>query len=165
MGTEPQEVIPLGVVVERRASDNPWIDHTWAAVEVLPGAPVGPWRRLAEGDGWTRFFAGVAEVGLHRRMTEGYRRNLSEPVPSVYVVLRSLDGERDEAPALEAFLATVCPYEAEAYAESGDEMVEAAPMPPEVIARVRAFVDIHHVDQPFIKRKQKRKDRVVDHGE
>ena len=54
------------------------------------------------------------------------------------------------------FLVTVCPYEAESYTESGEEIVEGVPMPPEILGWVQAFVDTHHVDQPFKKRKQKK---------
>lgn len=160
MGGTPLDTIDVGIVVERRDADSPWIDHTWSVAEVILGAPEGGWRPLTAGDGWARFFAGTSTVEMFRRETEGYRRNLSEPVPVVYAILRQGE-ESDDAP-LVPFLATVCPYEAEAYEESGDELVGAAPMPPELVARVQAFVDRYHVDQPFVKRKQKRKDKTVD---
>ena len=38
----------------------------------------------------------------------------------------------------------------------GDDLVEAVPMPDGLIAWVQAFIDRHHVDQPFVKRKRKR---------
>lgn len=163
MGATPLDTIEVGFVVERRAADSPWVDFTWRVVEVTTGGPEGGWRPLAEGDGWARFFAGQSTLELYRRETEGYRRNLSEPTPVVYVVMQQAEDEGDEdAAPLRPFLATVCPYEAEAYVESGDELVDSAPMPPELIARVQAFVDLHHVDEPFVKRKQKRKDKTVD---
>ncbi|MGH6902881.1 MAG: DUF3305 domain-containing protein [Geminicoccaceae bacterium] len=45
--------------------------------------------------------------------------------------------------------------EAEGYLE-GDDVVEAVAMPDALIAWVQAFVDRHHVDQPFVKRKRER---------
>ena len=29
----------VGIIVERRESDNQWIDHTWQAVSIIPGVP------------------------------------------------------------------------------------------------------------------------------
>lgn len=156
----PLDTIDIGIVVERRESNSQWIDFTWRVADVLLGAPDGPWRELTSGEGWTRFFAGATTVELYRRETEGYRRNLSEPVPAIYLVMQ----HDEDTEGLVPFLATVCPYEGEAYEESGDDVIESAPMPLEMVQRVQAFVDTHHVDEPFKKRKQKRKDKAVDHG-
>jgi hypothetical protein len=38
------ESLPVGVVVERRKSDHPWLDHTWRAVAVIPVEGTGAWR-------------------------------------------------------------------------------------------------------------------------
>jgi hypothetical protein len=38
----------------------------------------------------------------------------------------------------------------------GEDLVETAPMPEGLVAWVQAFVERHHVDQPFVKRKRKR---------
>ncbi|TIL52069.1 MAG: DUF3305 domain-containing protein, partial [Mesorhizobium sp.] len=32
-----RETAEVGVIVERRALDNPWIDHVWVPVAVLAG--------------------------------------------------------------------------------------------------------------------------------
>ena len=53
------------------------------------------------------------------------------------------------------FLVTASPYEAQQYQVGGDEIVEPVAMPEAVIAWVRDFVDRHHVDEPFVKRKRK----------
>ena len=50
---------------------------------------------------------------------------------------------------------TVCPYEAQDYLDSGEEIVEAVAMPEGVVAFVQAYIDEHHVDEPFYKRKRK----------
>ncbi len=48
-----QARVPLGIVVERRAIDNPWIDYRWKAVGVIPGAapllPQDEWALLGSG--------------------------------------------------------------------------------------------------------------------
>ncbi len=148
-----RDSLPVGVVLERREIDNPWQSHSWHSVEVIPGAPpVKQWRKLGEGEGWTRYHAATLEVELFVGETEGYRYNLSNAMPAVYVVLRPNDeGETD----VEPFLATVCPYEAQDYQESADETVDPVPMPDDMIAWVGRFVDQHHVEVPFHKRKRK----------
>ena len=45
MSVKNQASLPLGIVVERRAVDNPWIDHSWRSVAVIAGArPLSPRR-------------------------------------------------------------------------------------------------------------------------
>lgn len=159
-----QESMTLGVVVEKRDCDHPWLDHTWHALDVVPGATDKGWRKMASGDGWTRYYAGTAPLELFRKETEGYKRNLSEPSASVYVILKEAGEDDDGEVILEPFLVTACPYEAEAYEESGDDIVAAVTMPLEVCAWVQAFIDEHHVDEVFVKRKRKGKRSVGEDG-
>lgn len=153
-----QETLPLGVVIERRKIDNPWQDYTWRPVAVIPGAspcdPRGAWKEIGEGEGWVRYHAGTLNLNLFRKETEGYRVNLSQDPPRIFVCLRSgedMDCEHEVAP----FLVTVCPYEAQDYQDSGEEIVETVAMPDGVVAFVQAYIDEHHVDEPFYKRKRK----------
>jgi hypothetical protein len=152
------DTLPLGVVLEGREMDNPWQDHCWRPIAVIPGAAqTGEWRVLRQGKGWVHHLAGTLDLDLFEKETDGYRANLSQPQPRVFVVLRPDDeGEWGVVP----FLVTVCPYEAEGYVESGDEIVEGVPMPEDVIAWVQSFIDAHHVDVPFEKRKLKKHDSV-----
>lgn len=156
-----QEALPLGVVLERRTIDNPWVDHTWRPVAVIPGAaardPAGEWVVLEEGDGWVRYHGGTLALELFRKETEGYKVNLSQEPPRIFVVLRGGEDEDSDHEVI-PFLVTACPFEAQDYLESGEELVEAVPMPPDVVAFVQAFIDHHHVDVPFRKRKRKRHD-------
>ena len=154
-----QETLPLGVVLERRRLDNPWQDFAWQPVAVIPGArPLDPrdeWIALTRGEGWTRYHAGTLPLELFRKETEGYKVNLAQQPPRLFVGLRSgedMDSEHDVVP----FLVTACPYEAQDYLDSGDEIVEAVAMPEGVAAFVQAYIDTHHVDEPFVKRKRKR---------
>jgi len=150
----------VGVIVERRESDNTWVDAVWQTVEVQPElADAGVWKSLSEGDGWQRYFAGALEIELFKRETEAYKMNFSQAQPAVYVVLRS--GEETDEPDVVPFLATVSPYEAEDYAESGEMIVDAVPMPAVVAAWAASFIEAYHVDQPFKKRRQKDKNDGV----
>lgn len=152
---DPPSRITIGVVLERRASRHAWQDHDWRPVEaVVGGLPTAPGSLLWQAGDRARYFGGNLDIELFRKDTEGYKRNLSGEVPLVYVVLRAAEGEAEVAP----FLATACPYEAEAYMVSGDERVDGVPMPPEVVDLVQRWVERHHVDEPFIKRRQKPKD-------
>ena len=153
-----QESLPLGVVVERRKIDNPWQDYTWRPVAVIPGAaprdPCGPWLELGQGEDWVHFHAGTLDLALFRKETEGYRLNLSQDPPRLFVCLRSGE-DMDCAHEFAPFLVTACPYEAQDYLDSGEEIVESVIMPEGVIAFVQAYIDRHHVDEPFYKRKRK----------
>ena len=147
-------VMPVSVVIERRATDNQWDDHLWRPVGVLPRADLEPGKMLAEGEGWTQYYGGVLDIELFRGETDGYRTNLSQNPPLVYIVLRR--NTDDEELEFEPFMATVCPYEAMNYSEGNDDVVEGVPMPPDVMEWLREFVAVHHVDKPFVKRKNKR---------
>ncbi|PWC36196.1 DUF3305 domain-containing protein [Azospirillum sp. TSO35-2] len=147
------ETMALGIVVERRRGVTPWADWNWRPVSVIPGAgPVEPpGRILLEGDGWSHSHAATLTLELFRTDTEGYRLNLSQDPPRLWVVMRP--GPDGETPA--PFVVTASAHEGEGY-QIGDDVVETVAMPPEVIALVRDFVDQHHVDVPFYKRERKR---------
>ena len=159
-----QEQIMVGVVMERHVIDNPWRRHDWRTVAVVPGAAgFTEWQEMARGAQWTRFYAANLPLTLYRKETEGYRVNLSQPSPSLYVVLRGLDEEHPTP-----FLVTVCPYEAGDYEVSGDERADKVLMPSEVLALVGHFIDAHHTDEQFTKRQRKphgsgQKNRTTPH--
>jgi hypothetical protein len=154
---ERRSSMALGVVVERRELDNRWQRWAWKAVAVIPGAPpIEAWRELMRGDRFVRWHAATMPLVLHRIETEAYRVNLSGRSPAIYVVLRKVEpSERTAGNDVAPFVVTASPYDAEGYME-GDDLVEAVPMPDGLIAWVQAFIDRHHVDQPFVKRKRKR---------
>ena len=159
--TKLKERLDLGVVLERRETDNPWIDHSWHAAAVIVGAaaldPLGPWQRLTEIEGRVQFHAGTLPLELFRRETEGYKVNLSQDPPRIFVVLRQVE-EPDSPHDIAPFLITVCPYEAQDYLDAGEDLVEVVTMPDAVTAFVKAYCDQHHVEEPFRKRKRKRYD-------
>lgn len=154
------ETMPVGIVLERRDSEHKWQDHQWRVTGVLPGGEDlngsdDDWKILGRGDGWISYYAGSLEIELFHRETEGYKVNLSNEPPLLYIVLR--EGGEESGHEVEPFLATVCPYEAQDYQDSGEETVEGVPMPPDIADWLADFVERHHVDEPFVKRKLKKK--------
>jgi hypothetical protein len=143
----------VGVVVRRRAIDNPWIDHAWSPVMLLDEAPATPaWSVLSDEGGTTLYYAGSAIIDLFSAETANYRDNLMDGEPRVWVALRQ-QGGGDE---LELAKVTADPTEGEALFESGIEVIGTVPMPPEIAAWVAAFVDQFHVEHTFQKRKRDR---------
>ena len=82
-GALPLLRIPVGVVVERRKADLPWIDFVWRGVGVLPDEPeMMPWTVLRRRRDATLFYAGSAMVDLYRSETARYRDNLASGAPA-----------------------------------------------------------------------------------
>jgi hypothetical protein len=145
----------VGVVVERRKAQSPWIEFTWRPVSVLAGRPdAAPWTRLSEDPEAATFYAGGAEIELYRSETGNYWDNLNTGVPLVWVALRPTGGE----PPYHVFAVTADPGEGEALSAPGNDLVDALPMPDVVRAQVAAFVAEHHVERQFEKRKLDRAD-------
>jgi hypothetical protein len=149
--TRPHVRIPVGVVVERRKATSPWLDSVWRSVAVLCGLPdAAPWTVLDAADDATMFYVGAAEIELYRSETDNYRTNLTSGIPSVWVALRPTG----VLPAYDLFAVTADPSEGESFTQSGEDLVDAVPMPAAVCQIVEAFVAEHHVEQPIYRRKR-----------
>lgn len=147
--------IAVGVVVERRKAQSPWIDFTWKPIAVLAGLPdASPWTMLSEDADAATFYAGAAEIELYRTETAYYRENLGSGRPMLWVALRPTGVE----PPYEIFAVTADPSEGEAWTQSDGDLVDVVPMPDAVRAVVEAFIAEHHVERPFYKRKRDRAD-------
>ncbi len=156
------EAMPLGIVIRRTPGATRWAKWAWKAVAVLPGASDADWLVLREENGMTEFHAATLPLELHGAETEAYLHGLSAQVPCIYVILRETG---DDARPLSVDLATASPYEAQDYADTGDDIVEKVTMPPGLIAWVRDFVQTHHREEEFKKRRRDRKDvTVVEDG-
>jgi hypothetical protein len=148
-----RDTAEVGVIVERRKVTNPWVDHAWAPVAVLAGAPAAaPWTVLHEAPELTRYYAGKFELEFFGSDTGMYRDNLRSGRPSLWVSLR----HTDMPPGVALHFVTADPSEGEALTEAGTDIVDAVPMPVELQQRLAAFVEAHHVERPFIKRKRDR---------
>jgi len=155
MSPAPLSQMTVGVVVERRKADSPWIDFLWRPVGILPDAPDMPaWSVLREPDDAVLFYAGSRSVDLHRSETARYRDNLATGAPGLWVVLSPAEGDWPYTLAA----VTADPAEGEAFTEAGANLVETVAMPDVVREAVESFVAEHHVEREFVKRKRDRAD-------
>jgi hypothetical protein len=142
----------VGVVVRRVKATSQWIDYIWRPVSVLPGVPeTEPWTKLTEDGEVATFYVGSAEIELFPSDTTQYRDNLNSGAPLLWVTLRATEGE----PPYKLLSVTADTAEGEAMTETGNDLVEAVPMPDEVADMVAQFVSEHHVERIFYKRKRK----------
>ena len=149
----PQVNLEIGVLVARQTQSGPWGGQVWRVAGVLPAAPpVAPGTPLGRTALGETFYAGPAGLLFHSGETEHYRDNLVSGAPSVWVALKATET------GCEVAVATVDPYEAEGLTEGFDDMIEAVTMPDEIAAQLAAFVDEHHVERPFYKRKRDKLD-------
>lgn len=141
----------VGLVVERRDPVSAWGNGQWRPLEVLTDAPpLTDWRLLRREDGRRVFLASGVALELHRSDLASYRYNLESDAPRLYVVLRPKDEETASVVLLSA-----APDEAQLFMDTGEDVVEALPMPPAVQALVGAFVARHPPPPPHRKRKRK----------
>jgi hypothetical protein len=142
--------LPLGIVVRRLPGVTRWVSHVWKAVAVMPGAANADWNVLRRDGETVEYHAATLPLELFRTDTEAYLNGLSAKIPSIYVVMRESDNDRP----LDMVLVTASPYEAQDYADTGEEIVEKVPMPEGLVAWIRDFVELHHEDEVFIKRRR-----------
>jgi hypothetical protein len=149
------ESLPVGVVVAREEIDNPWQDHVWRPVAVLPGAPaVDGWKEMVRAGGVTQYHAATLPLELFRKEAEAYQYNLDGEEPVVYVVLSEADEEDEDGFPYRVHLVTASPFEAQDYLDAGECIVEPVRMPPELVAWVDQFVQKYRTEQTFKKRKR-----------
>ena len=145
------DTVTVGVVLERRTPNSPWIDVLWRPCSVLPGAPdLAPWTRLDGSARAERFYAGAFQLELHRTDTPTYRDNLFTGRPLLWVALRPADA------GVTVVGVTADPAEGESWTEAGSDIVDTVPMPSEIETLLAAFVAEHHVERVFVKRKRRR---------
>lgn len=142
--------MPLGIVIRRVPGVTRWVKHVWKASAVLPGAADASWKELRRDGEAVEFHAATVPLELFRTDTEAYLHGLSAKEPSIYVVMRESAGNDP----LEVVLATASPYEAQDYADTGEELVEKVPMPEGLIAWIRDYVTAHHEHEEFVKRRR-----------
>lgn len=165
--TERTATLAVGVVLRKQPGVTRWAKWVWRVVGVLPGAGPAEWREMrreaCKGGEAVEYHAATLELEVHRAEIEAYLVALSNDPPSCYVVLREAEDPKAEH-EIEVFLVTANAYEAQDYLDSGEEIVEAVPMPPAMIGWLSDFVGRHHKEEEFYKRKRDRvkTDRVED---
>tara|TARA_R100000750_G_scaffold55809_1_gene42065 strand:- start:6896 stop:7462 length:567 start_codon:yes stop_codon:yes gene_type:complete len=146
--------IPLGIVLRRAPGMTRWAKWVWTASAVLPGAGAADWRELRREGETVEYHAATLELELHGADTEAYLHEICAQTPSVYIILRQ-EGAGDFP--LRPLTVTASPYEAQDYADSGEEIIEKVPMTPAFFAWVAEFVEEFHHEEVFIKRKRDKK--------
>ena len=116
----------------------------------MPGAAKASWKELRRDGETVEYHAATVPLELFRTDTEAYMHGLSAKVPSIYVVMRESEGDDP----LDIVLATASPYEAQDYADTGEELVEKVAMPEGLIAWIRDYAAQHHEHEVFIKRRR-----------
>ena len=146
--------IRLGVLADLIQPATKWGEPYWRPSGVMPphsGHAVGD--VLFETEKQKRYFMGNSILTCHASDTEAYVFNFESVVPAIYVVLRR-DEERRSGLPWYVHAVTASPYEGQDYADNAEDIVERVEMPPEVAREIMAFVDEHHREQPFRKRKR-----------
>ena len=140
----------VGVLATRRPPVTRWGTGELRPSGILvPEPAAAPGTRLSQQDGVETWYMGGRDVVLYQGDTGHHRDNLQSGRPALWVALRG----QDPATA-ELVCVTADPYEGEGLASDLDLLVEAVPMPPSIQQAVAEFVDTHHVESPFKKRKR-----------
>lgn len=155
--------LPIGIIVRKSPGVTRWAKWSWRVVAVLPGAGPADWRELRRDGDAVEYHAATLNLDLWSSDTEAYLVGLSAKIPSLIVVMREVPNSAAGMP-FEPVIVTASPYEGQDYLDSGDGLIESVPMPLGLIGWVRDFVQEHHVEEVFIKRKRdkKRMDLVED---
>ncbi len=144
----------IGIIVEKRPSDNPWLDHEWVTCGItLDVVDQDGWTFLQDVAGARQYLSPPATLELFSQETEAYLYNLRSPVPSLFAVLREDEESEAEVP-FDVHLVTASPYEAQDYLDSSEEHVDRIGMDDAMQAWMERFVDEHHTHEEFKKRKR-----------
>ncbi|MBV1926093.1 MAG: DUF3305 domain-containing protein [Rhodobacteraceae bacterium] len=155
-------ILPLGIVLRKSPGVTRWAKWVWRAVAVIPGAGPANWREIRREGDVVQYHAATVPLELHRTDTEAYLTELSTKIPSIYVVMRESDTAES---GLEIVLATASPFDGQDYADNGEDIVELVPMPPALMALVRDWVEKHHKEEKFVKRRRdKNRTDLVEDG-
>lgn len=163
-GTERTTSLNVGIVLAREATDHPWQDFRWRPAEILIGQTnLKTGDVISETAGQTHFFGGTFSIELHHKETPAYVVNLENEPPVVYVVLRDAEeGEPEDVLAMRVETVTVSPFEAQDFLDSGEDIVEPLAMSPPLIAWINGFVERHHQEETFVKRRRDKLDIHVE---
>lgn len=150
------ETMAVGIVAERRTQEGPWASESWRPCAVVPGGGPQEPRLLRQDGPLARYHLGNLQLELHYRQSVEYRYNLISPTPMVFIALRRKSGVRGGALGVRPWFATVSSHEAEAYLDSGDDIVGGVALPAAIAQWMSDFIDQHPVVEPFRKRRARR---------
>ena len=145
--------LTVSAVMEKRGSDNAWIDFSYKAIGIVVGE-TGQEKQIKsiyEDDEVEHFLVSGLHLHLHEDECESYYHNLMSPKPGCYIVAETPE-DPDEMPV--PYLASMSFDEVHAYLE-GDEQVYAVEIPAELYQWAEAFILTHYVAVKKVKRKLK----------
>ena len=145
--------ITVSVVMEKRASNNAWIDFSYKAIGVIVGksGENKQIKSIFEDGEAEHFLVTGLQMRLHEDECESYYHNLMSPKPGCYIVAETPD-DPDEMPV--PYLVSMSFDEVHAYLE-GDEQVYAVEIPRELYQWAEAFILTRYVAVKKTKRKLK----------
>ncbi|TGN39163.1 DUF3305 domain-containing protein [Marinobacter confluentis] len=149
--------LQVGAVVRRKPGATRWAKHVYKPVAIIPGAPDAFWKELVRDGDVVDYHAGTVTLELYRADVEAYLVSLNLTVPSVWVILDQDESQQSPSGWVVSAI-TASAYEAQDALDSGENIVEAVPIPESLAAWIKEFVDMHYVEEPFKKRKRNKHD-------
>ncbi len=146
---------PVSVIMQKKISDNAWVDEIWEAIgvtvgnqgDIEPGAEKTP-KVIFQQQGITQYLTSGFHLELFVDECESYYYNLISPVPRCFIVA---DLNENDVPV--PFLVSLSFDAAHSYLE-GDETVYAVDLPPELYRWSETFILKHYAPEKKIKRKR-----------
>lgn len=140
----------VGVLAIRRPPVTQWGPGELRPFGVMAPDPATAANTLLSNvDGVETWYLGGRDIVLYQGDTSHHRDNLTSGRPALWVALRGQDPKTAQVVCV-----TADPYEGEGMASDLDLHVEAVPMPDAIHAAVADFIDTHHIDIEFKKRKR-----------
>ena len=141
----PKDVLRLGIVGMSRPPVTQWSGRVLRPVSAtMDLLPLKAGALMADRDGVRTVYLGDHALVLHSGETRHYIDNLLARQPSIWVAMTGAD----------VAMVTADPYEGEALASDPERVVEAIPMPPALATHLDDFIEAHHVEEVFHKRKR-----------
>ena len=138
-------VLPIRIVMQRRALQHRWADEKWEAYGVVCAEDNEPQSidQILISDAVTRYLVKGFRLELFRDEVEGYFLNMTAAEPTVFIVWRKEEGQDIASPVR----ATVSYGEA-ARAMDASENVDAVPMPREIQVWLNEYVEKNYTPEP-----------------
>ena len=150
----PQKSVRLGVLALRRPPVTRWGPGELRPSGLLMPVPqTAPNTLISTVEGIETWYLGARDMTLYSGDTGHHRDNLASGRAALWVAVRGEDPARAEVVCI-----TADPYEGEGYAGDPALIVEAVPMPEGVGRYIAEFINAHHVEIPFKKRKRSPQD-------
>jgi hypothetical protein len=132
--------VPIGVVVARESVEHCWPDSRWRAVDLLLDPPTEPdWLASRATPQFARHHAATLPLRLHAKDVTSYRVNLSNGVPSVYIVMGD-QGVHAGSP-FNVRCISASSFEVQGLARTGFDVIERLAMPEALVRIVSRFID------------------------